>query len=182
METKTDGTSAETGVPLVQRGVTAAKAPAAGRAKIPPARGESELGAFSGTYVADSFTGDITATMGGTPALAHDGEPAGLARVTMAMRTPVRKESPAPRRLVGLALWAAALGILGVILALRDAVGLLVGAPSYFLPLITIIGVVGVALTMGAFLTARARIIPWTLLGLASCALGGALIVTLTAI
>ena len=120
--------------------------------------------------------------MGGTPALAHDGEPAGLARVTMAMRTPVRKESPAPRRLVGLALWAAALGILGVILALRDAVGVLVGAPSYFLPLITIIGVVGVALTMGAFLTARARIVPWTLLGLASCALGAALIVTLTAI
>jgi hypothetical protein len=177
VETKTDGTSTQrmaTGrVPVAQRGAATANAPVSDRPVVPPARG---------TYVADSFTGDIAATMGGTFALAHDGEPAGLARVTMAMRTPVRKESPAPRRLVGLALWAAALGILGVILAIRDAIGVLVGAPSYFLPLITVIGVVGVALTMGAFLTARARIVPWTLLGLATCALGGALIATLNAL
>ncbi len=135
-----------------------------------------------GTYVADSFTGDIAMTMGGTFALAHDGEPAGLARVTMAMRTPARPDSPAPRRLIGLSLWAAALGILGVILAIRDAIGILVGAPHYFLPLIAILGIVGVALTMGGFLTARARVLPWTLMGLATCTLGGALIATMTAL
>ena len=88
----------------------------------------------TGTYVADSFTGDVTATMGGTFALAHDGEPAGLARVTLAMRTPVRKESPAPRRLVGLCAWAAVLGILGAILAIRAAVGVMIGTPAWFLP------------------------------------------------
>jgi hypothetical protein len=135
----------------------------------------------TGTYVADSFTGDIAATIGGTFALAHDGEPAGLARVTMAMRVPVRKEPPASRRLVGLACWAAVLGILGAILAIRAGVGVMIGAPSWYFPAAAGIGVVGVVLTMGAFVTARARIIPWTLLGLASCALFGAFLATLLA-
>jgi hypothetical protein len=136
----------------------------------------------TGTYVADSFTGDIAATMGGTFALAHDGEPAGLARVTMAMREPVRKESPAPRRLVGLASWAAILGILGAILAIRDGVGIMIGAPAWFFPTVAAIGIIGVCLTMGAFLTARARTVPWLLLGLASCALLGAFVTTLVGI
>jgi len=135
----------------------------------------------SGTYVADSYTGDISATMGGSPALAQDGQPAGLARVTLAMRQPIRKESPAPRRLVGLALWAAALGILGSILAIRDGIGLIAGAPAWFMPTASIIGIVGVGLTMASFLTARGRLLPWTLLGLASCALLGAFIATLLA-
>jgi hypothetical protein len=136
----------------------------------------------AGTYVADSFTGDIAATIGGTYALAHDGEPAGLARVTMAMREPVRKEPPASRRLVGLAAWAAALGILGGILAIRAGVGILIGAPSWYFPTATAIGVLGVGLTMGAFLSARVRVVPWTLLALASCALFGAFLTTLVAV
>lgn len=136
----------------------------------------------AGTYVADSFTGDITATMGGTPALAPDGMPAGLARITMAMKEPVRRESPAPRRLVGLAAWAAALGILGTILAIWAGIGVLVGAPSWFFPTAATFGIVGVGLTMGAFVTARARNIPWTLLGLASCSLLGAFLTTLMAL
>ncbi len=137
-------------------------------------------GASHGTYVADSFTGDLTATMGGGAVLAHDGEPAGLARVTLAMRPTVRRE-PAPRQLVGLALWAAALGILGSILAIRDAVGLFLGAPGWFMPTAALIGIVGIGLTMGAFLTARNRILPWTMLGVATCALGAVFLATLLA-
>jgi hypothetical protein len=147
-----------------------------------PAQGGSELGVFPAAYVANNFTGDITATMGGTPARAHDGEPAGLARVTLAMRPQVRKDSPAPRRLVGLALWAAGLGILGVALGIRDIVGLFTPHPSWFLPGSSLIAVIGIALTMGAFVTARARIVPWLLLGLATCALGANLIIAMSAL
>lgn len=125
----------------------------------------------TGTYVADSFSGDVAATMGGTFALAHDGEPAGLARVTLAMRQPMRKESPAPRRLVGLCSWAAAVGILGVILALRAIVAVIVGTPAWYLPTAGLIALVGIVATMGAFLTARAQMIPWALMGVATTAL-----------
>jgi hypothetical protein len=134
-----------------------------------------------GTYVANSFTGDITMTSGGTPALAHDGEPAGLARVTLAMREQARDSSPAPRRLVALACWAAGLGILGAILAIWDGITMLVGAPGWFLPTVAAMGVAGVGLTMGAFLTARARAVPWVLLGAASTTLLVAFISTVIA-
>jgi hypothetical protein len=136
----------------------------------------------TGTYVADNFTGDVAATMGGTFALAQDGEPAGLARVTMAMREPVRSDSPAPGRLIGLAGWAAALGILGAILAIRAGIGMLVGAPSWFFPTETAIGIVGVGLTMAAFLTARIKNLPWLLLGFASTALFGAFMTSVIAL
>jgi hypothetical protein len=131
----------------------------------------------NGTYVAESFSGDISQTMGGTPALARDGEPAGLARVTLAMRPP-RKESPAPRRLVGLCSWAAAIGILGLIMAIRAAVAVMVGTASWYVPAVSIIAVVGVAATMGAFLAARARMLPWVLLGAATTALAASLVLT----
>jgi hypothetical protein len=189
VETKTDGagTQRSTGSQptMIQRSVGAAQVPGAGQrgrsgGKL-PAQGGSELGVFPAAYVSDSFTGDIAATMGGTPAFAHDGEPAGLARVTLAMRPAAQKIPPAPRRLVGLALWAAALGILGVMLGIRDLIGLFTTAPSWFLPEVSVVAVIGVALTMGAFLTARARIVPWVLLGLATCALGANVVAAMNA-
>jgi hypothetical protein len=135
----------------------------------------------AGTYVADSFSGDIAMTMGGTPALAHDGQPAGLARVTLAMREPVRRESPAPRRLVGLCSWAAGLGILGAIMAIRAAIAVMVGTPSWYLPTVAILGVCGVCATMGGFVTARVQTVPWALLGVATFTLAAALVATLFA-
>ncbi|HEY2795707.1 MAG TPA: hypothetical protein VGJ28_25315 [Micromonosporaceae bacterium] len=174
-------TKAQASSPVTQRGEAQRIDAARTSAKRTEISGGPAIPKPSGTYVADNFTGDITATMGGTFALAHDGELAGLARVTMAMREPVRKESPAPRRLVGLASWAAVLGILGAILAIRSGVGILVGAPSWFFPTETAIGIIGVCLTMASFLTARERVVPWFLLGLASCALLGAFVTTLVA-
>lgn len=130
------------------------------------------------TYVGDNFSGDATMTSGGTPVLAQDGEPAGLARVTLAMRKPATPDEPAPRRLIGLCLWAAAVGILGCVVALRAAVVALVGTSGWFLPTASAIGLIGTACTIGAFVVARQRIVPWALLGTATCALGIATIVT----
>jgi hypothetical protein len=123
------------------------------------------------TYIADSFAGDADMTSGGSPILAQDGEPAGLARVTLAMRTPVEKLPPAPRRLVGLCSWAAAIGILGVIIGIRAVVVTIIGAAAWFPVTAAIIGVVGLVATMGAFVTARRAQVPWVLLSIASLTL-----------
>lgn len=140
--------------------------------RIPPAR------AKPGTYIADTYAGDLDATIGGTPVVANDGEPAGLARVTLAMR-PDTKQPPAPGRLVGLCAWAAVIGIVGLVLAIRSAFAIMSGAPGWFTPIAAIAGLVGFSSTLGAFVTARWRIAPWALLGVASLTIIVALILVL---
>jgi hypothetical protein len=140
---------------------------------IPPARTKP------GTYIAETYAGDLDATMGGTPVVANDGEPAGLARVTLAMR-PDTKQPPAPGRLVGLCAWAAVIGIIGLVLAIRSAFAIISGAPGWFAPVAAIVGLIGFSSTLGAFVTARWRIAPWALLGVASLTIIVALILVLT--
>ncbi len=55
----------------------------------------------------------------------------------------------------------------------------MIGTPSWYLPAATIIALVGLGATMGSFLTARARVVPWALLGVATSALLAGLIVTI---
>jgi hypothetical protein len=140
--------------------------------RIPPTRSKP------GTYIADTYAGDLDATIGGTPVVANDGEPAGLARVTLAMR-PETKQPPAPGRLVGLCAWAAVIGIIGLVLAIRSAFAIISGAPGWFAPLAAIVGLIGFSSTLGAFVTARWRIAPWALLGVASLTIIVALILVL---
>jgi len=116
--------------------VGSAKVGGAKVGSIPPARTKP------GTYIAETYAGDLDATMGGTPVVAHDGEPAGLARVTLAMR-PDTKQPPAPGRLVGLCAWAAVIGIIGLVLAIRSAFAIISGAPGWFAPLAAIVGLIG---------------------------------------
>lgn len=106
---------------------------------------------------------------------AHDGESAGLARIALAMRE-ARKQPPAPSRLVALCSWATAIGIAGLLLAARSGLALLTSPPPWFLPSSTVAGLVGVACTAAAFLTARQRVVPWALLGVASCAIGASVL------
>jgi hypothetical protein len=131
-----------------------------------------------GTYVADSFDGDPALTSGGSPVLAQDGEPAGLARVTLAMQKPGGDTSPAPRRLIGLCAWAAAIGIIGVVVGIWAGITAMIGAPAWYLPVASLIGLAGVAATMGAFVTARAPQMPWRLLSGATLTLIVAIILT----
>ena len=130
---------------------------------------------MSGTYVADTYRGDLTATSGGTPALANDGETAGLARVTLAMR-PTRAQPPAAGRLVGVCAWAAAIGIIGLVLAIRSGYAVMSGTPGWFFPLALITGLSGFAATVAAFFNTANGRRPWVLLGLASMTLVVALI------
>jgi hypothetical protein len=159
---------------------TAVGQAATGSAKV----GSAKVGSIPlartkpGTYIAETYAGDIDATIGGTPVVANDGEPAGLARVTLAMR-PDTKQPPAPGRLVGLCAWAAVIGIVGLVLAIRSAFAIISGAPGWFAPIATIAGLVGFSSTLGAFVTARWRIAPWALLGVASLTIIVALILVL---
>ena len=120
-----------------------------------------------GTYVAETYVGDIHATMGGAPVVANDGEPAGLARVALAMR-PETTQPPAPGRLIGLCAWAAVIGLAGLGVAVRSAFAILGSAPAWFDACAVICGLVGFVATLGAFATARWRRVPWALLGVAS--------------
>ncbi|HEY7175543.1 MAG TPA: hypothetical protein VH442_11555 [Micromonosporaceae bacterium] len=128
-----------------------------------------------GTYVADTYTGDLGTTVTGAPKLANDGEPAGLARVTMAMRR-APKQPPAPGRLVGLCAWAAVIGIIGLMLGVWSGVAVLSGAPGWFFPLAAVTGLVGFTSTVASYFAARDGRRPWVLLGIASVTLIVALI------
>jgi hypothetical protein len=164
---------------------TAVGQPATGSAKVGNAKaGNAKVGSIPlartkpGTYIAETYAGDLDATMGGTPVVANDGEPAGLARVTLAMR-PDTKQPPAPGRLVGLCAWAAVIGLIGLVLAIRSAFAIISGAPGWFAPIAAIVGLIGFSSTLGAFITARWRVAPWALLGVASLTIIVALILVL---
>src|SRR5690349_10640986 len=93
--------------------------------------------------------------------------PTGLSPVTGAFRRPdFSRGGPDPRRLAGLAGWAAALGLVGLVVGVRGLVAILVGGiPGWYEPTLIGMGLVGVALTSGAFLTVQQGRLPWLLLG-----------------
>ena len=107
-------------------------------------------------------------------------QPSGLSSVTGAFR---RRQAPSGgpklRTLAGLAGWAAALGMVGLVVGVRGLILILVSqVPHWFEPTLVIMGLVGIALTAAAFLTIRYRYVPWVLLGLSTVVLIAAAITT----
>ncbi len=95
---------------------------------------------------------------------------------------PARVGPPA-RRLIAVCAWAALLGFLGVIIALRGLFAILAShPPAWYEPALIVLGLGGIALTVAAFLAVRQRYTPWGLLGLASGALVASLTVTIVAV
>ena len=105
----------------------------------------------------------------------------GVSTVTGVFRRPVipRQRSPKLRSLAGLATWAAGLGLGGLVMGIR---GLLIiiatKPPHWYEPTMIAMGLVGIALTVGAFLTVQYRYLPWALLGLSSADLLASMIIT----
>ena len=104
----------------------------------------------------------------------------GLSSVTGAFRRPVfQPQGPQLRRLAGLAGWAAALGLGGLVMGIRTLVTLVVSKPpAWYEPTLVLMGLVGIALTVGAFLTVQHRYLPWALLGVSSVVLLSSMVVT----
>jgi hypothetical protein len=107
-------------------------------------------------------------------------EPAGLSSVTGAFRRPAApRRGPKLRKLAGLAGWAAALGVVGLVVGVRGLILILVARiPHWYEPTLITMGLIGIALTAVAFLTVQYRYVPWALLGLSSADLLASIIVT----
>jgi hypothetical protein len=89
-----------------------------------------------------------------------------------AFRLPTEDDpAPEPRHLAGVCLWAAALGLGGMAVALRAFVGLIAQYRGWYAPSVIVIGLIGLACTIGAFAGVHHRRLPFALLGAASVSL-----------
>ncbi|HLL68552.1 MAG TPA: hypothetical protein VK453_22975 [Micromonosporaceae bacterium] len=104
------------------------------------------------------------------PTAAGDGRFA--AALAARFRLPVAAD-PAPgiRRVAGLSVWAAVLGLGGIMVALRAVLGLITIGAWWFGPAVVATGLVGLLCTVGAFASVHRRVLPWVLLGSATGAL-----------
>lgn len=95
---------------------------------------------------------------------------------------PGRRAEPRLRQLIGVCAWAAVLGGVGLVIGIRGLIGLMVASvPRWFEPTMTVVGVTGIALTVGAFLTVQRPRTPWILLGSSSATLVLAMVLTAVA-
>jgi hypothetical protein len=81
--------------------------------------------------------------------------------------------------LAALAGWAALLGVVGLVVGVRGLIAILVGGiPGWYEPTLIAMGLVGIGLTAGSFLTVQQGRLPWYLLGAGSTVLLSAIIAT----
>jgi hypothetical protein len=75
-------------------------------------------------------------------------------------------DDPAPgtARLLAMSIYAALLGAGGVGVGLRGLVAVIGGVSFWYVPVLAVVGLLGVALTIGAFLSIHRRFLPWGLL------------------
>jgi hypothetical protein len=104
----------------------------------------------------------------------------GLSSVTGAFRRPnFSQRGPNLRRLAGLSGWAALLGVIGLGVGVRGLIAILVGeVPGWYQPTLIMMGLIGLGMIAGAFLTVQRGILPWLLLGASSVVLLASIIVT----
>ena len=94
----------------------------------------------------------------------------------------VERRQPRLRQLMGVCGWAALLGVVGLVVGIRGFIGDLVGAaPDWYEPAMIAVGFIGIALTVGAFITVQRRRMPYALLGGATVVLVYAMTLTATA-
>jgi hypothetical protein len=93
-----------------------------------------------------------------TPAESGDGE--------VFFRFPAPDDpAPATRRLLTMSIYAALLGLAGVGVGARGMLSQISGGvPGWYVPLLAFLGMVSVALSVGAFLSIHRRVLPWGLM------------------
>jgi hypothetical protein len=85
---------------------------------------------------------------------------------------------PAGRHLARVCAWAAAVGLAGTLAAIRAFVGLIFEQRGWYLPVLIVIGLIGMGSTIGAFASVHRRRLPMVLLGVATASVVAAWIVT----
>jgi hypothetical protein len=81
--------------------------------------------------------------------------------------------TPRTRRLLVTSLYASALGLVGVGVGARGFISVLGGAPGWYVPVLTLLGLLSVTLVVGAFLSIHRRVLPYLLLLAAAFPLAG---------
>jgi hypothetical protein len=90
-----------------------------------------------------------------------------VARARAATRA--TSDEPRLRQLVGVCVWAAVIGGVALITAIRAIIGAISATPpSWYEPWVIAVGLGGLALTVAAFVTVNRRWAPFALLGAAS--------------
>ena len=72
--------------------------------------------------------------------------------------------APATARLLAMSLYAAGLGLSGVGVGVRALITVVGGAPFWYVPVLTFLGLLSVTLAVGSFLSIHRPILPWLLL------------------
>lgn len=123
---------------------------------------------------------DATAGPAGGPGTGLGGRIA--ARLRVRFRLPGRQDpAPHPAKLIGICGWAAGLGLLGLPVAGRSSVAIVMhAAPAWFEPAVVTLGLLGIGLTVAGFAAVHRRWLPWGLLLAASALLASNLLLTLT--
>jgi len=87
-------------------------------------------------------------------------------------------DDPAPgiRKVLFMSLYASGLGLAGVGVGVRGLLSTLGGVPGWYVPVLVILGLISVALTVGAFLSVHRRLLPYLLLLAAAVPLTGAVL------
>jgi hypothetical protein len=91
-------------------------------------------------------------------------------------------DDPAPgtRRVLGMSLYASALGLVGVGVGLRAFVSVLGRVPGWYVPVLVILGLTSVALMVSAFLSIHRRVLPYLFLVGAALPLSGAVLIAVS--
>lgn len=101
--------------------------------------------------------------------------PAGFADPAVLFRFPTADDpAPATTRVLGMSLYTAALGLTGVVAALRGLVTVVGGAPVWFMPAVGVLTALSVAAAAAAHLSIHRPALPWLLLGAAAGPMAGA--------
>ena len=86
-------------------------------------------------------------------------------------------------QMLGVCAWATALVLAGIGVAIRGLLAIVGGvAPAWYQPALVGTGLIGLALTVAAFVTIQRRHIPWFLLALATIPLAAAIALTIIAL
>jgi hypothetical protein len=107
--------------------------------------------------------------------------PTGIAKI---FRLPGSDDpAPATTRVAAMCGWATALGLVGVVVAGRGLMAIMRGtAPGWYEPAIVGVGLAGIGLTVGAFMSIQRRRLPWFMLAAATLPLIAAVALTIHAL
>lgn len=106
--------------------------------------------------------------------------PTGMARI---FRIP-NSDDPAPptTKLVAMSAWASGLGLVGLLVAIGALLTIWRGdPPGWYEPSFIAVGLGGIGLTVGAFMSIQRRRLPWVMLALATIPLIASIVLTVRA-